>query len=268
MLLRIASAIVLIPAVLVTVIYAPPVIFMIALGVVGTLCLYEYFGLVRLMGFEGQPWFGYVAFWILFAGLQQKWFPSAALLSLVLIAGFLAAVWRRCALRDRLLGLMANLLGTLYFALFLFPALALRFEFGNKLGLQWFLVLLTVVWTCDTAALLVGKTLGRTPFAPLISPKKTNEGAAGGFLAGILAAALLHQIAFHDLPLRHVIAAAALVAVFSQMGDLAESLLKRAAQVKDSSHLIPGHGGVLDRVDSLLFAFPVLYFYLFWLYRP
>jgi phosphatidate cytidylyltransferase len=108
--------------------------------------------------------------------------------------------------------------------------------------------------------------MGRTLFAPQMSPKKTNEGAAGGLVAGVAAGLLLQVFAFPELPRFHVATLSLLLGMFGQLGDLAESMLKRAAQVKDSSQLIPGHGGVLDRVDSLLFAFPVLYLYLSRLY--
>jgi len=266
MLLRIASALVLVPAVLALVIYATPTCFLIALGILGTLCLYEYFGLVRSMGLRGQPWFGYASFWVLVVGFREKSFPSTMVLAMVLLAGFLAAMWRQDALRERVLGLMANLLGALYCALFLYPALPLRFDFGNELGMHWLVTLLVVIWVGDTASLFVGKSMGSTLFSPLISPKKTNEGAVGGLLAGVVAATLLQHFLFRELPLRHVLLAAFLLGMFGQLGDLAESLLKRAAQVKDSSNIIPGHGGVLDRVDSLLFAIPVLYLYLLSLY--
>ena len=79
-------------------------------------------------------------------------------------------------------------------------------------------------------------------------------------------AAVLQHFLFPDLPLRHVLIASVLLGIFGQLGDLAESMLKRAAEIKDSSQLIPGHGGVLDRMDSLLFAFPVMYFYLLQIY--
>ncbi len=266
MLLRIASAVVLVPAVLAVVVYAAPVWFLVALGILGTLCLHEYFVLVRLTGLRAQPWFGYAAYWILLAGFQVKSLPPVAILSAVLLAGFLAAMWRRDALRDRVLGLMANLLGVFYLTFLLYSAFALRFEFGDRLGLHWFLILLATIWVGDSAALVVGKTIGRSRFAPLISPKKTNEGAVGGLLAGAAASILLQHFFLTDLPLRHVVVASLLMGAFGQLGDLAESLLKRAAEVKDSSNLIPGHGGVLDRIDSVLFAFPVLYLYLLRLY--
>ncbi len=266
MLLRIASALVLVPAVLAVVVFATPMWFLAALGILGALCLHEYFGLIRSMGLCAQPWFGYAAFWILLAGFRVKSLPPMATLSAVLLAAFLAAMWRRDALRDRVFGLMANLLGVFYLVFLLNSAFALRFEFGDRLGLHWFLILLVTIWIGDSAALLVGKTVGRTPFAPLISPKKTNEGAVGGLLAGTAASILLQHFFLTDLPLGHVAAASLVMGAFGQLGDLAESLLKRAAQVKDSSNLIPGHGGVLDRIDSLLFAFPVLYLYLLRLY--
>jgi phosphatidate cytidylyltransferase len=266
--LRIISALVLVPLVLAGVIYATPWLFVIALGIVGTFCLYEYFGLTRSMGLSLQPWFVYLASWTLLIGIHGQWIPTSLLLALVLLAGMLAAMWRRNSMRDRALGLMANLLGVLYPALFLYPAVAVRFEFGERRGLQWLLILLAVIWLGDTFAMIVGKRFGRTPFASRISPKKTNEGALGGLLAGILGAVLLQRFLFQNLPLQHVIALSLLLGIFGQIGDLAESMLKRAAEIKDSSHLIPGHGGVLDRIDSLLFAFPVAYLYLLLLYRP
>jgi phosphatidate cytidylyltransferase len=262
---RIASALVMAAAVLVLVIYARPLYFAAALGIVGTVCMHEYFRLVRAMGLKGQPWFGYLAFWALLGALYQKEVLGAAVAA-VLIAGFLTAIWRREPLRDRALGLMANSLGASYMAFLLYPAVPVRFQFGDGPGLHWTILLFAVIWTGDSAALFVGKSLGRTPFAPHISPKKTWEGAAGGLLGGVAAAVVLQRLVYHDLPLPHVAAVALLTGAFGQLGDLAESMLKRAAEVKDSSDLIPGHGGVLDRIDSLLFAYPVLYLYLLWLY--
>jgi phosphatidate cytidylyltransferase len=265
--LRILSALVLVPLVLAGVIYATPWPFVIGVGIVGTLCLYEYFGLIRSMGLSQQPWFMVLASWALLIGMHGQWIPVPLLLALVLLAGMVAAVWRRDSLRNRALGLMANLLGVLYPAVFLYPAVSIRFEFGERRGLQWLLILFAVIWLGDTFAMIVGKRFGRTPFAPRISPKKTDEGAVGGLIAGILGGVVLQRFLFQNLPLQHVIALSLLLGVFGQIGDLAESMLKRAAEIKDSSHLIPGHGGVLDRIDSLLFAFPVAYLYLLFLYR-
>ncbi len=262
MFLRIASALVMIPVTLAVIFLAPPIYFVAALGIVGTLCLYEYFQLMQKMGLRGQPWFGFAGFWMLIAGLGSAWLPATALAMGILIAAFLTAMARRDAMRDRVLGMMVNLLGIFYVSFCLYPAFAVRFSFGEQLGLEWTLTLLLVIWTGDTAAYLGGRAFGRTPFAAQLSPKKTNEGALSGLIAGLFVALLLRHFFFYDLALKHVVAASLLVGAFGQLGDLAESMLKRAAQVKESSNLIPGHGGVLDRIDSLLFAFPVLYLYL------
>ena len=271
---RILSAIILIPAALLLVIYALEWIYLICVGMLGTLCLYEYCGLVRNMGIKIRTWFVIPVFWILMGVstlLMRAPYRSSiviAALTAAMLVIFIAAIWQpRLSIRERALALMAETLGVFYFALFLYTMAATRFQFGNEAGLYWTVLLLAVIWTNDAAALAVGRKFGRTLFSPQLSPKKTNEGAAGGLIAGVIVAVLLWHFLFNDLPLVHVVAVSVLAGVFGQLGDLAESLLKRAAEVKDSSQLIPGHGGVLDRMDSLLFAFPVLYIYLVFLYK-
>ncbi|MBN2319852.1 MAG: phosphatidate cytidylyltransferase [Acidobacteria bacterium] len=262
---RILSAIILIPLTLLAVIYAPPICYLIGIGLLGTVCLYEYFGLIRALDIRIRPWFGYGVFWILLIILYQGRLPFLPILALVLIAAFISASWRRSlTVRDRTTGVMAEFFGILYITLCLFPALPIRFDFS--LGLHWTLLALLVIWGGDTFALVVGKKIGKRPFAPVLSPNKTNEGALAGLLAGIGIAVALQQFLFTELPLGHVIAVSILLGIFGQLGDLAESMIKRAAGIKDSSRLIPGHGGVLDRMDSLLFAFPVLYGYLLLIY--
>jgi phosphatidate cytidylyltransferase len=260
---RILSAIILVPLALLAVIYATPRFFLLGIGIVGTVCLVEYFRLIRAMSIRTHPWFGYIAFWVLLVSFRQSKLPATAIIALVLIAAFLSSMWRRKdPVRERALGLMAELLGICYFSLFLYPALPIRYDFGDLPGLHWIVLVLIIIWTGDTIALVVGKTLGKSAFAPVLSPKKTNEGAMAGLLAGLAIAVPVQHFLFTDLDLYQVMVASILLGIFGQLGDLAESMLKRAAEVKDSSHLIPGHGGVLDRMDSLLFAFPVLYFYL------
>jgi phosphatidate cytidylyltransferase len=264
---RILSAAIMIPAAILVVIYATPLYFLIGIGLLGTACLYEYFGLLRSMKIQVEPLFGYLSFWVLLIALRQGRFPATIVLALVMLAGFLSAMWRsKQPVRERAMALMSELFGVFYLVLFLYPALPVRYDFGDKAGLHWFLVLLAVIWAGDTFALSAGRMFGRSRFAPVLSPKKTYEGAIGGLLGGIAAALALQHFLFPDLPLRHVVICSILLGFFGQLGDLAESMLKRAAEIKDSSKLIPGHGGVLDRMDSLLFAFPVLYIYLLQLY--
>jgi phosphatidate cytidylyltransferase len=266
MILRIVSAAVLVPITLAVVYFAPPFWYLAVLGLVGSFCLFEYYQITRALGADGQPWFGYPAFWVLITGLWGRWLPAPVLCVCLVVAAFLAAMWRRAPMRTRVFGLMANLLGVFYLAFCLFAAYSVRHDRDAQAGLQWTLIALVVIWTGDSAALFCGKSFGRTRFAPELSPKKTNEGAAGGLLAEVLVAILLRHWFFPGLPVVHVIGAALLIGIFGQLGDLAESMLKRAADIKESSNLIPGHGGVLDRIDSLLFAFPALYAYLYFLY--
>ena len=107
----------------------------------------------------------------------------------------------------------------------------------------------------------VGKTLGRHKMSPRISPKKTIEGGIGGIVASIITALVIHFTFFKTFPLVHAIIAGVLLSVAGMIGDLAESMWKRSAAVKDSGTLIPGHGGFLDRFDSILFTAPILYCY-------
>ena len=128
-------------------------------------------------------------------------------------------------------------------------------------GREWVLLLIWVTWLGETAAYLVGSTVGRHRLAPVISPNKTVEGAVAQFCVSILAAALGQAWFFGALPLDHAIAVGAMLGIVGQVGDLVESVLKRSAGAKDTGRLIPGHGGMLDRIDSLLFNTPVLFYY-------
>jgi phosphatidate cytidylyltransferase len=131
-------------------------------------------------------------------------------------------------------------------------------------GADWVLLAVLAVMSTDAAAYAGGRLLGRHQLAPSVSPNKTIEGAVAGWLGGFGATIALDQILDLDVEIWPLVILAIVLPVFSQLGDLVESLFKRAMDVKDSSNLIPGHGGVLDRLDSLLFGLPVVYFFLQW----
>jgi phosphatidate cytidylyltransferase len=131
-------------------------------------------------------------------------------------------------------------------------------------GWRWLLLLLAAAVLTDTCAYAAGRLLGRRKLAPRISPKKTWAGAVGGALAAVGTVALARALLLPDLSLLEVAVLGPLLGVFLQLGDLSESFLKRGFGVKDSGHLIPGHGGLLDRVDALLLGAPVLYLFLLW----
>jgi phosphatidate cytidylyltransferase len=117
-----------------------------------------------------------------------------------------------------------------------------------------------VTWLGETAAYIVGSIVGRHPLAPVISPRKTVEGAVAQLGVSILAAVAAHAWFFRALPLGQALTVGAVLGVVGQVGDLVESALKRSVGTKDTGQLIPGHGGLLDRIDSLLFNTPVLFY--------
>jgi phosphatidate cytidylyltransferase len=131
-------------------------------------------------------------------------------------------------------------------------------------GRDWLIFAVLIVWVTDTGAYAVGRTLGSRKLAPAISPGKTVEGALGSLVAGFAIVFLLDFALGLDLDLKHRIALGIILPIVILFGDLAESAIKRAIGVKDSSVLVPGHGGVADRLDSLLFAIPAVYWYLQW----
>ena len=185
----------------------------------------------------------------------------------VVIAGCLAgALWIIGSYRGRfpLQALVFLVLGPLAVGFSLAHALALR-ELGasDALGRGWLLLAMLVTFASDTGAFFVGRTTGRHPMAPVISPNKTWEGAAGGFLAAVLAAVVLATFFGLPIPLWQRFLAGAGIGIAAQAGDLAESKLKRISQVKDAGSIIPGHGGILDRLDSLSLSIPAA-FYIAW----
>jgi phosphatidate cytidylyltransferase len=153
-------------------------------------------------------------------------------------------------------------LGRQFFGLFYLPFLLSFMILIRNLeqGLVWIFFLLAVVYAGDTGAYYTGRLLGRHPLAPGISPKKTREGSLGGLLANLVVAGVFQVTLLSQVGWIHILGAALGIGVVSQMGDLVESMVKRKAGVKDSGILFPGHGGFLDRVDSLLLPAPLLYF--------
>lgn len=126
---------------------------------------------------------------------------------------------------------------------------------------DWLLFLFAILWVGDSAALFVGKAIGKHKLAPTVSPNKTVEGFVGGLLGAAIIGVVMMFWKFDWLEWYHVIILALGCSLFGQLGDLVESMWKRSLGIKDSSNIIPGHGGILDRFDSLLFAAPFMYFY-------
>ncbi|MBZ0203465.1 MAG: phosphatidate cytidylyltransferase [Ignavibacteria bacterium] len=136
-------------------------------------------------------------------------------------------------------------------------------KFLNSAGANYAIICLVLVWVSDTFAFFGGKLFGRHKLAERISPKKTWEGSIIGFIFTLIAGVVIWKFFYPDFTVLHWLLVTSIVGLFAQLGDLFESNLKRSVKVKDSSNLIPGHGGALDRFDSILFAVPALYIFLY-----
>lgn len=182
---------------------------------------------------------------------------SALAFAFVSILFFSCALWMEKRFRSITALSLFQAKGTLGFLYMgLLPGFALQLTYLDE-GFGWFLGMLGFVFAGDTTAYLTGMLFGKTPLMPSISPKKTVEGALGGLVGSVLAGLVLLHF-YPQFPMGPVLTLAALAGLAGQMGDLFESLLKRVANKKDSGRLMPGHGGVLDRIDGVLFASPVV----------
>jgi phosphatidate cytidylyltransferase len=222
------------------------------------LLLWEFRGLSDHMGSRAPSWLLYpLGLYIAFSGTYLRGISLQLILSIALIGGlmtFLFIPGRREGLGRWAMGTA----GALYIGLPMNSYLLLFFS--GRHGVAWvvFVILASVV--TDVLGLLVGSRLGRTPFFQRISPRKTVEGAVAGLIGAILVM-VFGSLVTLGLPLQHAVAIGILVGIGAEGGDLVESQMKRIAEVKDSSNLIPGHGGALDRFDSILFPAILVFYY-------
>jgi phosphatidate cytidylyltransferase len=226
--------------------------------ILGGLALWEFIGLSEGMGSRAPAWLLFpLGVFFAFSGTVLKHVDLALVLSLALVAGlaaFLVVPGRRQGLGRLAMGVA----GALYIGMPFNYYLLLYTSKPN--GFVWTLFTIFAVVVSDSAALLVGSRIGRHPFFGAISPNKTVEGAIAGVVGSIIVM-LIGVSAVLGLSPIHAIVLGLLVGTSAEVGDLVESQMKRLAEVKDSGHLIPGHGGVLDRIDSILFPPILVYFY-------
>jgi phosphatidate cytidylyltransferase len=274
---RVLSALVLIPVVLFVVGLGNPWLALLVAVAVG-IALDEVYGLFASAGHRPVRWAGVAGALLLVTAAFLA--PSgvgigAAVAGTVLLTliGQVARLDRHGALTDWAL----TLAGSLYVAWTLAHFILLREiemppftpPFWQALGWRqldggvwWLIAVFVLVWLCDSAAYFIGVRWGRHKIAPYLSPKKSWEGTIAGFVTSVAAAVGLKALLGLPFAYGWAVVLGALVGVIGQVGDLAESLLKRQAGVKDSGRLIPGHGGILDRADSLLFVVPAVYYLL------
>jgi phosphatidate cytidylyltransferase len=291
---RIATAVVLIPIVLVLILRAPISVLAIVAGIIALLTVHEFLKLTESYGVRPLRILTYIFVAIFFLLLAFNVGNEKPLLStavFVYCLGFAAAIapfiFLTRAMRDEPLSAgypaaAASVFAFTYIALPMGMLVQLRQQWA---GAFYLLYLLLVVWAGDIFAYFIGKSMGRHLMAPRISPKKTWEGAAASVVASVAVGWLLFNYA---LPINSALLRAGLIQrrdglfgleqpamgpiivltivlnIAAQLGDLVESLIKRGAGVKDSGAILPGHGGMLDRIDALLFAAPVLWYYAAW----
>ncbi|HEV7473513.1 MAG TPA: phosphatidate cytidylyltransferase [Pyrinomonadaceae bacterium] len=187
---------------------------------------------------------------------------TVALILMVLTIGALIATTLRGAPFDKMIASVgATILGVVYVVILGGHLVALRTGFEQTLSADLLSFFFLVLMGADTGAYYVGRALGKHKLAPTISPGKTWEGVAGGVLAALILATVAHFWFFKELPLKWALPLAAVMTALGILGDLTESALKRGAGAKDAAKILPGHGGVLDRLDSLLFNAPLIYYF-------
>ena len=221
----------------------------------GLACIYEYKRITNLRGY--YLFMAYLALWWLFIYLIQNKFTIALLLGATIGINIFLLTYLLSKKKQKLPKSMTFISGVFYIGggcIFLTLIPYTTPEFAKMLITGIFLI----IWMNDSFAYLIGKQFGKNKLYPSVSPKKTVEGAIGGLVFGLLAAVLIAQI---DplLSLYQWLLLATVVVITGNLGDLLESKFKRVAGVKDSGAILPGHGGMLDRLDSLIFAAPFAY---------
>ena len=276
---RILSALVAAPLALVM-IYLGGLPLAVFLAAVACGCAWELYRMARAGGIEpldpiGIPLAGAIplAAYAAAVGVYQ---PSLAVVAVALLVIIAAVIWARGTTGKPLGAAAVTALGVIYTGGFLSFGFALRehpYAIGNRAGTALVAFPLVLTWASDIGAYFVGRTIGGRKLIPAVSPGKTVSGALGGLVTTMIVSWVYVQyalapIASLTMTVQASILFGLLVSVAAQVGDLAESLFKREANVKDSSGLMPGHGGLLDRLDSLLFVLPVAHLLFSWLLLP
>ncbi len=283
---RLITAAIALPILIASIIFPPlKILFVVIAAAAVVVALYEFWFLSKRVGARPDVVVGYAATAALFVVFVFNWLELLYLIVPLFVAAALAAEMLRGAPFDKMvLSVGSTVLGVLYVAFLGAHLIGVRTGFTEVFpaeGVQWvgervvdktlsthllaffFLVLMG----SDTGAYYTGRALGRHKLAPSVSPGKTWEGAAGGMAASLVAAALAHYWFFPELRLGAALGLAAVMNVLGVVGDLTESALKRGANAKDAAQILPGHGGLLDRLDSLLFNAPLIYYFALYYWR-
>lgn len=266
---RILTAAIGLPIIIASIVFSKlAFLFVLLVAVAIVVALFEFWLLARKQQVRADMVAGFLGaaalltvFYYVGPGGEPDLLMIEIILMLVTMGSLTAAMLRGAPFDKMILSVGVTVLGVMYVALLGGHLIAVRTGFQPELSKHLLSFFFLVIMGADMAAYYGGRTFGRHKLAPGISPGKTWEGAVSGMLASLLLAAGAHYWFFRELPLRFALPLAAVMNVLSVIGDLTESALKRSAGAKDTSTILPGHGGVLDRMDSLLFNAPVIYYF-------
>ncbi|MCS7182493.1 MAG: phosphatidate cytidylyltransferase [Thermoanaerobaculum sp.] len=254
---RETTAFVLLPLILAGIVLLPPWVYLGAVALVGLLAAWE---LVALFRAKGHPVPAAPTLLAAAVGMTVAWLKDPKLwVAFTVLCVLLVPVWyllSRAPLEGASAGMAGSLFIACYFAVTAGAMGLLRLSFSPEVGWKVVLLHCLTIWGGDSGAYYVGVKWGKHKMAPRVSPKKSWEGIVGGTAVTFFGIWFCRTVFFPELPWPLALAVGALLALLAPVGDLVESLFKRDAGVKDSSDLIPGHGGFLDRTDSLFFAAP------------
>lgn len=249
---RLLIAFILLPVLYYYVMYLPAKYFLFLMTFFSTIALAEFYSMFKLKGlfmYSGLFWG---------AVLPIVFFIAPELFLPVLLFAALATMTLRLFLKRDPAGSISEVSAAVFGLIYLPGLISFQLSLA-KAGPEWIILLYTAVWAADSAALYAGKSIGKRKLYPEISPNKTIEGAAGSVLGGIVGAAFIKWTLMSHLTLLQTVIIGLAVGFSTIVGDLVESMFKRDAGVKDSSHLLPAHGGVLDKLDGVTFAGPIIY---------
>jgi len=266
---RILTAVVLLPILIASIVIPKLALLFVLLAAVAlVIALLEFWTLARKQKIRADPvagLLGAAALLVVFYFAKPREPPDllliVAILILLTICSLVAAMLRGAPFERMISSAGVTVLGVMYVVLLGGHLVALRTGFSPQLSKHLLAFFFLVLMGSDAAAYYGGKAFGRHKLAPSISPGKTWEGAVAGMLASLLLAALAHYWFFPELRLKFALPLAAAMNVMGVLGDLTESALKRSTGTKDTANILPGHGGVLDRIDSLLFNAPLIYYF-------
>jgi phosphatidate cytidylyltransferase len=263
--LRVLTAVVFLPLIWAVMFHAPPIAWYGCVALALVLAAAELFGMTH-PGDRVAQGIGVLSTLAVSVTLYGFGDNARALLTVLLavpVIGMLIPLWRLGDISTAGLRQMAGVGGPLYIGALLTTVALLRRDLGSD-GPEYVVLALTFAWLGDSGGYFAGRKFGRTKLYPQISPGKTRAGFLGAVVANLLAALVAHFWYLPSLPLAHAIGLAIVAGSLGQLGDLAESLLKRSSGIKDSGSILPGHGGILDRIDALMIVSPIVYLYAIW----